>query len=657
MPTGVGHLKHLQSGLGHLFVGLEAAARCISQLGVTGGLKMKLDLRQLLNAVGGLLDDPLHLDSNLLDGGTAPAQARGDSLQASHLFSDEEHQALSQQIHLAREVVGEGAERNAGVTGDAAIGDSGYPFAPDQLKRHAKNPLAGVGWGAGGQVAPAYPPALSFVRTTNFPGRVHVPTPSAAPAVTDDRDGLAFAGLQQQALLLQTGEVSSREIVELALERAEAAQPTLNAFRVIRAEEAMAEAEEADRSLQRGVGAPLLGVPVAIKDDVDLTGHATPFGCTGEDRPAVRDAEAVRRLREAGAIVIGKTHAPEVGQWHFTETPAHGATRNPWHTDHTPGGSSGGAAAAVAAGLVAAAIGSDGAGSIRIPAAWTGLVGLKPQRGRISTWPDPEAFYGLSCYGPLTRSVGDSAFLLDAIHGNLPADLHRPPPPTEPFAEPAGREPRRLKVALSFATPFGVPSKVDDEHRAAIESLAERLLEMGHEVTPADPSYGMVGPALIPRGMAGVDAWLSAHVEDRSLLEPRTRVHARLGKLLSGPPLRLSRSAEPALRRRLGRVFEDFDVVLTPTTAKPPPPIGALEGRGYWATSSTASAICPFAFAWNVTGWPAISIPAGRTSKGLPIGAQLLGRENDEATLLALAGAVERAGDGWERPPYPARAR
>jgi amidase len=457
------------------------------------------------------------------------------------------------------------------------------------------------------------------------------------------------AGLQEQTLLLQAGETTSRELVEAAIERAEATQETLNAFRVICAEEALSAADEADRRLGDGEGAPLLGVPVAIKDDVDLTGHTSPFGCGGGS-PAVRDAEAVRRLREAGAIPIGKTHAPEVGQWHFTETPLHGATRNPWNTDHTPGGSSGGAAAAVAAGVVPAAIGSDGAGSIRIPAAWTGLVGLKPQRGRVSTWPDPEAFNGLSCYGPLARSTADAALLLDAVHGNVPADLHKPPAPSETFSEAAAREPGPLRVAVSFATPFGVVNKLDPEHREAIEGFADRLADLGHEIVRVDPDYGLVGPAIVPRGMAGVDAWLRAHGEERSALEPRTRTHARLGRALSGLPLRISRAAEPGLRRRVGRIFERCDVVLTPTTARPAPRIGALEGKGYWATSSTASAICPFAFAWNVVGWPGISVPAGLTSSGLPIGAQLLGRENDEATLLSLAGSVERAAGGWPQP-------
>jgi amidase len=471
------------------------------------------------------------------------------------------------------------------------------------------------------------------------------PVQATTTARESQPDVLDLAGLEEQWLLLQTGKASSRELVEIALERAEAAQQRLNAFRVICAEEALAEADEADRRLSADGDALLLGVPIAIKDDVDLAGHTTPFGCGG-GRPAVRDAEAVRRLREAGAIVIGKTHAPEVGQWHFTETPLHGATRNPWNTDHTPGGSSGGAAAAVAAGVVPAAVGSDGAGSIRIPAAWTGLVGLKPQRGRVSTWPDPEAFNGLSCYGPLTRSVGDAALLLDAIHGNVPADLHKPPPPSEPFADAAAQDPGRLRIAISFATPFGVPAKVDSEHRAATESFGERLEAMGHEVFPFDPDYGMVGAALVPRGMAGVEAWLRAHGEDRKALEPRTRTHARFGRALSGLPLRLSRAAEPALRHRIGRVFERCDIVLTPTTAKPPPRIGALSEKGYWATSSTASAICPFAFAWNVVGWPGLSVPAGLTSGGLPIGAQLLGRKDDEATLLSLAASLERASGG-----------
>lgn len=468
--------------------------------------------------------------------------------------------------------------------------------------------------------------------------------PPAAPSVNSSRDALAFTELHEQAALIARREVSSRELVELHLERITVSQPTLNAFRVIRFEEAKEEAAAADARVAAGETAPLLGVPVAIKDDVDLAGYTSPFGCDGDFGPATADAEAVRRLRAAGAIVLGKTHTPEVGQWHFTESPGHGATRNPWNLAHTPGGSSGGAAAAVAAGLAAGAMGSDGAGSIRIPAAWNGLVGLKPQRGRVSTWPEPESFNGLSCYGPITRSVRDAALMLDALRGNVPADRHHVRPPDQPFVALAERETGALRIALSFTTPLGVPDKVDPEHRRAIEDFARRLVELGHEVERADPSYGAIGAAMIPRGMAGVYAWLEVNLKDRSRLEPRTLTHARFGRLLSGLSLRLARNAEPGLQRRIGRIFNRFDLVLTPTTAKPPPRVGALAGRGYWASSTAATAACPFAWAWNVTGWPSLSLPAGMTASGLPIGAQLLGPESDEATLLALGRQLEQAG-------------
>lgn len=454
---------------------------------------------------------------------------------------------------------------------------------------------------------------------------------------------LAFAGVAEQAALLQRDEITSTALVELCLARIAASESSLNAFRVVCAKSALAEAASADQRLAAGERSPLLGVPIAIKDDVDLAGHTTPFGCGGTHSPASEDAEMVRRLRLAGAIPIGKTNAPEVGQWHFSETPSFGATRNPWNLDHGPGGSSGGAAAAVAAGLVPAAIGSDGAGSVRIPAAWCGLVGLKPQRGRISTWPDPDAFNGLACFGPLTRSVADAALLLDALAGCHDQDLHRPPQPVASFAASVEQAPRRLRIALSFSTPFGVSSKVDPEIRAATEATALQLCELGHDVVSVDPKYGLVGAGLVPRGMAGVHEWVSDHVDDRTVLEPRTRVHARLGRGLSGTALRAARAAEPALSRRLARIFDRVDVVLTPTTAQPPPKIGAHSGRGYWATSNSAASACPFAWAWNVVGWPGLSMPAGLNSVGLPIGVQLLGRANDEATLLSLGAQLEAA--------------
>lgn len=468
--------------------------------------------------------------------------------------------------------------------------------------------------------------------------------PKLEPVETDAQ--LTFGGIAEMGQLLALREVSSRELVETSLRRIEATQQTLNAFSVICAEEALEAADQADCSLADGNAGPLLGIPVAIKDDTDLRGHPTPFGCGGPHPNVSEDAEVVRRLRDAGAVIVGKTNAPEIGQWPFTESPTFGVTRNPWSLEHTPGGSSGGAAAAVAAGLVAAAIGSDGAGSVRVPAAWTNLVGLKPQRGRISTWPEAEAFHGLTCFGPLARSIGDTALLLDVVAGNHPGDLHQPSPPDVSFAMAASAPPRRLRIALSFASPLGVPAKVDPEIRAAIELTAERLTELGHEVVRKDPSYGLVGLSIVPRGMAGVHTWHRDRVPDGAELEARTRTHARLGQALSGIPLRAARAMEAPLRRKVGRIFQDVDVILTPTTALPPLPIGAFEGRGYWATSMAAGEACPFAWAWNVLGWPALNVPAGFTGSGLPIGAQLLGPENDEATLLALGGELEAA-DVW----------
>jgi amidase len=200
---------------------------------------------------------------------------------------------------------------------------------------------------------------------------------------------------------------------------------------------------------------------------------------------------------------------------------------------------------------------------------------------------------------------------------------------------------------------MGVPSKVDAQVREAIERVARTLGELGHDVVRADPRYGLVGPALVPRGSAGVRVWCE-RVQDRSVLEPRTRVAVRVGRALGGPPLRIARRAEPALQRRIGRIFDRADVVLTPTTAFAAPRVGSLDGQGWWKTSTTASALCPFAFAWNVLGWPALSVPAGHTASGLPVGAQLLGRECDEATLLAL-GAQLQASEAWadRRPGLP----
>nr|WP_079273340.1 amidase [Streptomyces sp. TN58] len=451
-------------------------------------------------------------------------------------------------------------------------------------------------------------------------------------------------GLVDMAGALAEGSVSARELTQEALRRIAAAQPELNAFRTVRAEAALAEAEAADRMLAAGERLPLLGVPVAVKDDMDVAGEPTSFGCAGAFARKTADSEAVRRLRAAGAVIVGKTQTPELGQWPFTEGEAFGATRNPWNRSYTPGGSSGGSAAAVAAGLVPAALGSDGAGSVRIPAAWTHLVGVKPQRGRISTWPEPESFNGLTVNGVLARTVADAALLLDAASGPHPGDLHRPARITA--VEAARRPPRRLRIALSFGTAFtATPTPLDPEVRSAVERLAARLESLGHEVIAEDPRYGPIGLTFVPRATSGVRDW-AARTPDPSLLDPRTHEAVRTGRLLGGLALRVSRRAEALLQRRVGEIFGRFDVVVTPTTATPPLRIGALAGMGAMATDRAMIAACPYAWTWNVLGWPGVNIPAGLTEDGLPMGAQLLGPADSEPLLLALAAQVEAA-EGW----------
>ncbi|GAA0577409.1 amidase [Actinomadura livida] len=459
---------------------------------------------------------------------------------------------------------------------------------------------------------------------------------------------MVLGGLAGQAEALAKGEVSARELVEDCLETIRR-QESLGAFRVVRWDAAAQEALEADKRLADGERLPLLGVPVVVKDDTDVAGETTPFAVAGDHRPAARDAEVVRKLRAAGAIVVGKTTTCELGLWPFSESPEFGIARNPWNPDYTPGGSSGGSAAAVAAGMVAGAVGSDGAGSIRIPAAWTGLVGIKPQRGRVSGYPNTDPFNGITVWGPLARSVGDAALLLDVLTGSHPEDAYQLDPPVTPFAEFAKREPGRLRIAVSYRTAFGVSGKLDPEIRGAVERLARRLTALGHKVFPADPDYGLVGLGLIPRGTSAVADMLDAMPNPRP--ERRTEVEAQIGRVLGKRLLPLAKRMDPHLRRKIGRIFQVADVVLTPTTAQPPLRIGAFDGAGYQKTQSGVAAACPYAWTWNVLGWPGVNVPAGFTKAGLPIGAQLLGHDSDEGTLISLAAQLE-AVEGWvERRP------
>ncbi|HEY7934188.1 MAG TPA: amidase [Solirubrobacteraceae bacterium] len=456
-----------------------------------------------------------------------------------------------------------------------------------------------------------------------------------------DSTELAFAGIARQAQLIAAGEISARELLEIYLERIARVDGTLNAFRVVLAERAGMEADQADARRGAGAERPLLGVPIAVKDDIDVAGEVTALGTNAHAGPASADAEVVRRLRAAGAVIIGKTNVPELCIWPFTETATFGATRNPWDLQRTPGGSSGGSAAAVAAGLVGGALGSDGAGSIRIPAAWCGLFGLKPQRGRVPLAPRPRAWHGLSVNGVLTRRVADTALFHDVVCGASDVDLDHAAAPSIPFAQAAATAPGRLRIAFSTRIPPGVISRLDHDARRALEDTVELLRSLGHELSEHDPDYGIATlPALLPRYLRGIrdDAHALPHFER---LERRTRGMARLGDLITPALLQRALTYEAEFARRVGRVFEDHDVLITPATATPPPRLGRLHGRGALWTLNTVAGMVPYNGVWNVTGQPACSVPAGLGADGLPRAVQLVGRANDETTLLSLAAQIE----------------
>jgi amidase len=454
-----------------------------------------------------------------------------------------------------------------------------------------------------------------------------------------------FPTVGDQLYWLASGEVTADELVRRSLHAITASQSTLNAFKVVLTTEALGEAAVADERRRTGDTAPLLGIPIAVKDDVDIAGVPTFFGTSGRVLPATADAEVVRRLRAAGAVIVGKTNTCEFGQWPFTSGPGFGYTRNPWDRKHSPGGSSGGSAAAVAAGLVAAAIGSDGAGSVRIPASWTNLVGIKPQRGRISTWPLPEAFNGITVNGVLARTVADAALVLDAVSGNVDGDLHQPAPVA--LTEAVGRGPGQLRIAVSTRFPYtGFRAKLHPEIHSALRAVADQLNELGHTTMAGSPDYGLrLSWNFLARSTSGLLDWAD-RIGDGVELDPRTWANMRMGRLLSEQVLRRARANEEHTQRRLGAIFDAVDVILAPTTAQPPPLAHAFDGLSGMGTDRAMIASCPGCWPWNVVGWPSINIPAGFTSKGLPIGVQLMGPADSEPLLVSLAAQLE-AVTGW----------
>lgn len=461
---------------------------------------------------------------------------------------------------------------------------------------------------------------------------------------------LAFAGAARQAEMLRAKQVSSRELTEMYLERIERIDPGLNAFRVVWPERALSEADAADKRIGAGEEAPLLGVPIAIKDTLDVEGDVTMLGTGAFDRPADADSEIVARLRSAGAVFLGKTNLPELAIHGFTESKTFGATRNPWDTARTPGGSSGGSGAAVAAGLAAIAHASDGAGSIRYPAANCGLFGLKPQRGRVPI--DAEHWFGMSVNGCVSRTVADTALFLDAVTSGPAWSANAPQPPERSFSEAAASDPGKLRIAVTVKPPRALaPPRLGDESRRMVEQTAELLGSLGHSVEWRDPDWGNVGNQISARYLGGIAEDIDA-VPHPERLETLTRGYRRLARVAApGWAVRRSLRREAADRDRINTVFDDHDVLLTPMTAGPAVEIGR------WHSGRAISALLgesrhyPYAVAWNHTGQPAAAVPAGVSSEGLPLAVQIVAPPNGEGTLLSLAAQLESERPWADRTP------
>lgn len=453
-------------------------------------------------------------------------------------------------------------------------------------------------------------------------------------------------GVVETAQRVAAREVTAVDVVEAALARIAERDAGLNAFSVVLADSARARAADIDSSLEAGVPVgPLAGVPVAVKEEIAVAGSVSTFGGHGNTTPAREDSELVRRLRAAGAIIIGRTVMPEFGAFPFTESARYGHTHNPWDPTRSPGGSSGGSAVAVASGMVPAAFGGDGGGSLRVPAACCGVFALKPQRGRISNAPFRNLWWALGTAGPLTRTVADSAALYDAVKGNVRTDAYRAGE-VGSFVEAAAAPPGRLRIGWSLrpALPF---MRLDPANARAVRETAALLADLGHEVREVDPHLPDPTFAFAPQFLASISAEADS-VEHFERLERRTRELYRLGAWVTPGVLDAAIRKGEEVSRRANQVFEEVDVLLTPVMVKRPVRIGHLDGVGAVRAMLRSLPSVACTGLWNVAGNPAASVPRGVAADGLPLAVQLVGPTDGEERLLSLAAQIETAA------PFPA---
>jgi amidase len=460
---------------------------------------------------------------------------------------------------------------------------------------------------------------------------------------------LLFRPAGELAGLVRSGELSARELVQTSLDRIEELNPRLNAFVDVFSDEALAAADAVGPGDER----PFAGVPIAIKNNRAVEGQRITYAAEFfGDFVAPYDHNVTRRLKEAGFIVVGSTTLPEYGILPVTESRRFGPTRNPWDTERTPGGSSGGSAAAVASGMVPVAHANDGGGSTRIPAACCGLVGLKPQRGRVSLAPEVGGTF-LVVDGVLTRTVGETAQILDVLAGYELGDTFWAPEPDQPFADAAVDEPGRLRIALTTTLP--VPdTPLDPVCERAAHDAADLLRSLGHEVEEVEAPWQV--PGTLELFTASFGPAITTQIAFAAMIAGREPTEADM-EPLSWAIWSLCKEIDST--HALGAEFQlqgfgravvgwtaQFDAVLTPALAEAPVTIGTIDSCSAdpMADFERSSAFTPYAAISNVTGSPAISLPLyQREDNGLPLAVQLIGQPAQEGALLALAAQLEAA--------------
>ncbi|MBI3030701.1 MAG: amidase [Candidatus Rokubacteria bacterium] len=457
-------------------------------------------------------------------------------------------------------------------------------------------------------------------------------------------DELCWMSATELAGAIKRKQVSPLEVIDAVLARIEKLNPTLNAYCTVTAEAARREARAAERALmKRGAKLGRLhGVPFSIKDLIITKGVRTTWGTRlYADHVPEEDAPIVARLKAAGGILVGKTNTPMFGWIGATHNLLFGATRSPWNLDRTPGGSSGGAGAAVAAGMAPLAVGTDGGGSIRIPASFSGIFGLKPSYGRVPIHP-PSAAWSLSHAGPMTRTVADAALMLNVLAGPDERDQYSLPAPGVDYVKALKGSLKGLRVG--WTSTLGFAKVVDPEIAAIAERAARGFKHFGCRVDGVDPRFPDPSPAWDAIFCGGIAARLKPYFPDRraDIDEGLVRI---IEDTLTWPPTKYIQAwfERLAFWEPVRKFFETYDLLLTPTVACPPFKVGLDNPAVIAGTPIEPYGWIPFTYPFNMTGQPAASVPCGFTSDGLPIGLQIVGRRFDDATVLRAAATFEEA--------------